>query len=41
MPYLWNLKNFLHFDVSLQDNLTNLLAIRMIQTIQIKMKITT
>ena len=41
MQYLLNLKNFLHFDVSLQDNLTNLLGIRMFETMQIKMKIRT
>ena len=41
MQYILNLKNFLHFDVSLQDNLANLLGIKMFETMQIKMKIRT
>ena len=41
MQYLLNLRNFLNFDVSLQDNLANLLGIRIFETMQIKMKITT
>ena len=41
MQYILNLRNFLHFDDSLQDNLTNLLGIRMFETMQIKIKIIT